>query len=414
MLLTDARSRLRVDLSDVDETLLEDDVLNRSVHKAVSDLSRFLPRDQVLEITLIFAVTTPEAWASAAAAGTYVALANMPIKYDSETVLNNAGVTCVRDTDYYMDYTLGKITHIDSSRIGNAEDCTISYTKSEITVDLTSILDSLIRVEGVEYPLGDVPQTFVTYSLILPYLTVTGGFESQAVLSANKHLVVHYKAKHTVPTPSAEGSYPSFLDDTVVLAASAYALFAVALKYEVQALTDFESARTELGLTTAIHTLADTALDAAATALGKATTALGSTKVDDFLSGASAPSSKKYLEDGDTFLNAIPIGADVAANHAIYAQRSSEIALSFIRQAQEHNSNGNGYVAEGSGRIAEIDRLLGEADRYITIANQGLNLAEMFRAEAIERRNEAWAIWKDSPQFAPLYTSTPVRQTNVD
>jgi len=409
MLITDARNRLRVDLSDVDETLITDDVLDRAVQRAVEDLSRFLPLESTHEVTLIFAVTD-EKWNSAAAAGTYVSLANKPIKYNSETVKNAAEEACVRDTDYYIDYSLGRITHISGGKIGDSEDdCFISYTKSKTTVDLSSLTD-LIRVDRVEYPLGDVPQPFVSHDLRGGFLTITGGAESQAAMTEGKHLVISYKAEHTAPTPDVVGSYPLFLDGTVILAASAYALFSVVMKYENQAITDLAAARTAIGSIAAIHILTDTALDAAASALGDATLALGTTKVDDFLSGASAPSSKKYLSDGDDEINEVTVGANVAERYANFAQRCAEIAVTFITKAREHNTSATAYTAEASGRIAEIDRYLGEADRYIGLAMQDMGLADKFRLEAIERRNEAWSIWRDPKQYIGDYTISSVRQ----
>ncbi|GAG90626.1 unnamed protein product, partial [marine sediment metagenome] len=177
--------------------------------------------------------------------------------------------------------------------------------------------------------------------------------------------------------------------------------------------------------------LTDTALDSAASALADATTALGSTKIDDFLSGASIPSAKGYLLEGDDFINEVTLGVSVAERYAIFAQRAAEIAATFIAVAREHNSSGNGYVAEASGRIAEIDRhlgeadryaaeaasrisdmdrYLGEADRYIAIAMQNLGLADKFKDDAIERRNEAWAIWRDPKQYIGDYTISSVRQ----
>ncbi|GAH36621.1 unnamed protein product, partial [marine sediment metagenome] len=136
-----------------------------------------------------------------------------------------------------------------------------------------SIATDLIRVDRVEYPVGDVPQSFVPWDIWGDFLSVrSGALETQEAMVANRHVVVYYKSKHAAPTTIAEGSYPNFLDDTVVLAASAYALFSLGVKYVGQAVTDLASARTALGSIAAIHTLADTALDAATTALAAATT----------------------------------------------------------------------------------------------------------------------------------------------
>lgn len=445
MLLIDARSRLRIDLADLDEARLTENDVDRAIQRAVADLSRFLPLDAVYEVVLTFTVTD-EAWTSAAAAGTYVSLDNKPIKYDSETVKNAAGTECVRNTDYYMNYLEGKITHISGGAIGNDESCTISYTKSRTTVDLSSIASDLIRVDRVEYPLGNIPQEFVTCDIWGDLLTVTGSYDTQAELSENKHLGIYYKSKHTPPTMTAEGTYPSFLDDTISLAASAYALFGLVGKYNFQALTDLASARTALEAIS--HTAVGTSLTKAAASIALATTALG--KVDTYVAGATAPSAKKYLQDGDDKVAAISLtvakgyltsgvpfidlpnkGSNVAENYGSYgrvaaeqelviarqatmyneyAGRSTEIALTFIQEALQRNSAADSYTRVAIERNATIDRYLAEVDRYATTAMQSLSIAERLRVEAVERRNEAWAIWRDPKQYVGDWTISQLRQ----
>jgi len=267
------RENLRIDLKD-SGAVWDSDELSRCVQRAVADLSRFLPYEQVYEQSLQFAVTA-EKWTSAAAAGTYVALANKPIREGSETVKNLAGLACVRDTDYYIDYSNGKITHIASAKIGNAEACTISYSKSQIGVNLSS-LTGLIRVNRVEYPVGDVPQSFPSWSVWGHVLFLEGDVaESQFRMSEGKHIAIHYLNEHTAPTETIAGTYPSFLDNTVLLAASAYALLIKALEYEHKSGTDMASSRTALGNIAAIHTLVDAALDKVSSYNGNATTEFG-------------------------------------------------------------------------------------------------------------------------------------------
>ncbi len=491
MYITDARSRLQVDLSDITEAVFNNDVLDRSVQRAVSDLSRFLPLESVLEITLIFTITD-EDWTSAAAAGTYVALANKPIKFDSETVANNAGTTMVRDTDYTMDYINGKITHISGGSIGNDEACTISYTKSEVTVDISSVESSLIRVDRVEYPVGEVPRKFVSKEVWKDLLTVVseGPYESQTSMTEKDHLLIYYKAKHTVPTETAEGSYPTFLDDTVILAGSAYALFTLGVKYVAQSVTDLASMRTALGNIAAKHTIAaaalakvtdyvneahtvagkvgaylesnattDNAVDVLAnvtddiaelrtkitTAVGAIATALG--LVNTYSLDKATVGAEAYLDTGDGIINTVPLGKDVPANYANFTRARVEIAQARIAQAtayaqeatlrlgniQSYISESAGWVAisdgfvkdviqrismaqthiaEATAAIAQMDRYLAEADQYRGAANADLLLADKFKDEAIERRNEAWAIWRDAPHFIPNLSSASARQPN--
>jgi len=149
---------IRQDLKDSNETVYwTESELARSVQRAVADLSRFIPLEQTYEATLLFDVTG-ESFTSAAAHGTYVSLASKPIKESSETVTNVAGsVTYTRDTDYTIDYSNGKITTISGGSMVVSTTYKISYTKSKISIDLTS-LTGLIRVDRVEYPVGQVPQ----------------------------------------------------------------------------------------------------------------------------------------------------------------------------------------------------------------------------------------------------------------
>ena len=446
MYLPDARNKLRLDLMDTDEEayLLQNDDLDRAIERAVSDLSRFLPRDLVFELTLLFTVTN-EAWTSAAAAGTYVTLAHKPIKLNSETVKNDSGVSCLENADYYLDYTSGKITHISGGLIGNGKSCTISYTRSQVTMDIGSILNDLIRIERVEYPLGSIPQTFVTFDVHGYLLSITGDFGSQFELTENNHLAIYYKAKHTSPTIDAEGSYPSFLDGTVILAANAYALFALAIRHEHLASIDLVSSRTALTASIAALVLAATAMDKVdtylagasestkallaqiATDAGNLRTAI-ETAVDavaTYLTGASAPSAKKYLDDGDALINEATKGDNVCENYATFAQACvaiangliSEAAIrlnnlrAYIEQANAYATVADGFIAEAQQRISAAASYIAEASDRYALSGQELALADKYRTEAIERRNEAWAIWRDPSQYIGDYVAVALQQS---
>ena len=307
---------LRLDLKDSGAVWSEDQ-LNRCVRRAIADLSRFLPYEQVYELSLQFTVTD-EKWTSAAAAGTYVSLANKPIKEGSETVKNAAGTTCAIDTDYTIDYSNGKITHIADKKIGNDEEaCTISYTKSKIGIDLSS-LTGLIRVNRVEYPLGGTPQSYASWGIWDKILTIEGSqMESQSDMSEDKHIVVQYYKEHTAPTNLLDGTWPSFLDNTVALAAGAYALLIKALEFDHQSGTDMEASRTALGNIAAIHALVDAALDKVSTHSDGANTALTAANAQLVLAATALTkindASMPCLTDADTALDAALAQAALAA-----------------------------------------------------------------------------------------------------
>ena len=574
----------------------------------------------------------------------WVYLANSPLKWGSESGVDAGAAALARGTDYYIDYANGRVKAISGGDIAAEEVCEFDYYKSQIGIDISDLTD-LIRVHRVEYPVGSIPQSFVPTDVFGKYLVVSGSGESdpQERMAEGQQYRIYYDAKHHPPGEYTPGTAPTFLEDTVLLASAAYALFLYVLKLEHQAATDFASARTELssithvawgtaltnagtqataaatalakvatyletntsenakhwltkittdiaGLRTAILTAQDAAntkldtgsftdlathLAAADTALGKVNTYLVSNTNEDakgwltkittdiaalrtaiatavdaantyldavagdataadavrvnymgttanYVDGATDPGIKKYLTDGDAFLNAISDGGEgqevplayreyanavrnalvtpherdreFKANNAtlrtnaamIFAQEAAQrlsnlrtyieqaegwgriasgfveeatqriaeaaqivnreavitsqaegyireatsrldnlrtyveqadswgrIATTFIGEAAQRISSAEIYIAEASSRLADMDRYLAEADRYTTLANQNMALADKFRDDAIERRNESWSIWRDRTGWIGDYSMASMRQIST-
>ncbi|KKL48418.1 hypothetical protein LCGC14_2325710, partial [marine sediment metagenome] len=188
--------------------------------------------------------------------GVFVKLANKPIKFGSVSFTGHD-----KDTDFEMDYYGGRIAMKSGGDLSANTAYTIAeYTKSRIDIDLSTLIDDLIRVDRVEYPVGNVPQQFSKAEVWGTILTLTGSHVTQGEVSDAEHLVIKYYAPHSAPNDQSSGSYPSYLETTIQQAASAYALFIKALEWEHQAVTDFASARTAMGNLTAAHTLVTAAL----------------------------------------------------------------------------------------------------------------------------------------------------------
>jgi len=337
--------------------------------------------------------------------GIWIQLAYKPIKPGSDSITDYT-----RDTDYLMDYDNGRIALKSGGSMSAETAYSVSYTKSQVKLDISS-LDDLIRVERVEYPACNVPQSFQSFDVWGDTIVLLGESpEGQSSMANEEHVSIRYVACQQPPDETAPGSYPAFLDSTVELAAEAYALFMKAYKLEHQAATDIASARTSLGSSAAKHTLAGTALAAAATALAAATTALGDDFVKDYLNADAVPSAKKYLVDGDEYINKVNLGKDVGEGYASYARVCVDIARVFASQAAEHNSNARWYNEEASMYIYEIDRYLEEASRYMKAAEDSLLLADRYRAEAVEKRNEAWSIWRTPGDYKAAFTVSSPRQ----
>lgn len=409
-------SDLRLDLNDTsDDALWSQDELERAVVKAISDLSRFLPRELTLDITLT--------------------------------------------ADNVDDY---------------------------VTIDLSdyilavSGMEGIIRIRRVEYPSGDVPQSFCQFDVFGYLLTITGMGESseQSRLSTGETLRIYYDAPHIIPTHDEAGSVPPFLDDTVILAASAYALFQHALNFMHQADTDMTAAGAALAACTTaldkvsvyltnntgedakswltkittdianLRTALATSLDAANAYLDSvaaditAADAARANYIPTYVDGDTAPSSKKYLTDGAATLNTISDGGEgqeVPLAYREYARSVAEALVSphekdrefkaqnatlrtnaamiYAQEAAQRISNLRSYIeqAAGWGEIAttfirEAEQRLAEAVHYSTAGTQDMLLAERYQAVASERRNEVWSIWRDRTQLIGDYSQASMRQ----
>lgn len=422
----------------------------------------------------------------------YVWLANKPVEPESETVTTtDAATTYDRDTDYRMDYANGRIKYMTGGSMDAATEYYIDYTKSRIHLDLAEINPEFINIMDVIYPAGDVPQTGISVRKWGSVITIEGsGIDSQERVTDKEHMVVHYHARHTPPSDGIPGSYPAFLDDTVILASSAYALFMKALQYEHQAVTDFASCRTAAGdtsftdltgaLTNAAAELGKVTVESAGTALVDMDTALVSTKkyldnnsdadaagiladivtdaaslktaIETALSDAPISTAKSYLATGDAYIPTINTGENVPENYLAYAQGSmgtfnsliaeanvrlshlrtyieraqsySRIADSFTAEADRratesagwlaianmYVANADRYIAQAAGYFTEIQGRLALVAQYESVGNSNLSLADRYRAEGVERRNEAWSVWRDSKSFIGDFSLSALRQ----
>ena len=426
----------------------------------------------------------------------WVDLANKPLKWGSEaSATDEDDNALVRDTDFFIDYTNGRIRAVVDGDIAAEDTVTISYTKNQLSIDLSGLAD-FIRYFRVEYPVGNIPQSFHTAIVRDMILTLTGDDEmgGQVNLADKKQIRVQYDAYHVTPNDYAPGTVPVFLENTVLKAAAAYALFILAYKAEHQAAVDLASARTYIGdanteqanmtaalanaqtylvdnseedaigileditdNTTELRDKVNTALNAAATSLGQvaANIALATDVRANYLTttnyadGATEPSVKAYLETGDALINNITEGGEdekTAETYALFAQvtkealigtleqdrmifaqhatASSNAALAYVQEAAQrlanirtHIEESQGYVAVSAmftraaeARIAKINVLLVQASRSIEAAGGDLVVADRYKANAIDQRDEVWAIWRDKDQYIGESTMSSLRQ----
>ena len=399
-----------------------------------------------------------------ATGGVWLQLDN-PIKPESESIYSGAGKTGTKytlDTDYEMDYANGRIRMKNGGSLSVSTTYYANYDKAQTAVDISGIIPDLIRIVKVVYPVDKIPEQSVSFHIWENMLIIGSPRPgvSQEALDDGEHIAVYYEARQTPPTLVSSGSYPEFLDEVVLMGAAGYSLLMEALQHELQASTDIASMRTELGLTTAVHTSLANALtdvekyldnnsgaDAAGmledittnvaeirtkiiTALGAMATNLGlvfTNSLDKATTGAEA-----YLDTGDDLINRLNDGGDsVPSIYSDYSRTRTQIAAvriqavqSYAQEAQMRFSDLQAYIQESSGYrdialgfiskaqmyLGQIQQYLAEATQYQEAAGLSLLLADRLRNEAQSRLNDFRTVLSSKAEYRKRVSSTNVRQ----
>jgi hypothetical protein len=384
--MEDKIALVRIDLSDTTAEILGDSDIERAYARAVSDLSRFYPLIKRYETVTTFAVTN-EAWVST---GT-VQLDNNLIEYKSEVVKNKDGIITIRDIDYTFDYANGTIANL-TGLIGDDENNTISYNKSKVMVNIASLTD-LIRVVDVECPSGQIPRSLMSFEQWGDVLELTGTGQQgrQQQLQEGNRMIITYEAQQVGPGDN-EGSYPLFLSEIVHNLALYYCLVIEEFYFMGLASTELTNITDLMIAAGNNNTSVTDTLALIAAALSTADIAFGA--AHDELSVASG-----RMTTGVSLINGVNWGNNVPENYGQYAHYHSEIS--------------GGYSTEGSGKLQEASLLLQKASSYLNINSIGLNqitqyqqnaqmylsMSQSYRQEALERRNEAYAILNDKKQW---------------
>ena len=361
-------SNIRIELQDMGETIYTDDELIRAIEKSVSLMSRMLPKRLSIETTVIRSIAS-ESLVIASSTGT---LAYKPIRKGSVTITGK-----VVDIDYQINYLTGVVTEL-GSRLSDGTYLT-TYELDSSMLDLSSFLTDYIKIERVEYPVGNNPPTQVTFDSVGTVLV----FRGNVALTETEHLRITYLARWIPPTGDANGDYPSHLDDAVIIGSVGQALIYKAEYYTQKAATNTGAVVTALqaiATTLTMPTLTPptpptlatpptaptltmpasptgyTVAKPSAPSLPSAPTAptapaLVFTDVDACftaataeLVGAATRTADKFLEAGALLINAPTRGNNVGSIYGEYAN-------SKVNAAQAH-------INAGMGRLKDIESTL--------------------------------------------------------
>jgi len=404
MILSAMLTEMRYELQDSGSAIWSDAELTRGVTKSVALMSRLIPKKAIVEQVITLDVKD-EALTIASSTGT---LANAPVKYGTVKI---TGETEGHDDDFTVNHLTGVITEVGSNLADGAY--TVSYTIDPYMLDISSLLSDYIKIERVEYPVGDTPPTFIVPSDIYgTYLML------KEALTEDKHIRIHYLTYWTAPGAAA-GDYPRSLDNAIIIGSVGQALIYKAELYMQNSVTEIALANaaadsmatpladinTALDSVNTIYTDVNTALDKVATyletneiavdaddanavaimeeitaqvvsirtAMITAITAANAhlDEVDTTDLADATDGAEKMISTGHPLINASNVGQNVGENYKDYALADVAIANVRVQTAM-------GYLQEFESRLKNLQAYIQESGGWVTIANT-------FIAEAIQR-----------------------------
>jgi hypothetical protein len=326
--------------------------LNRAISMAVAEMSRYIPQQLVEELQFELDVTS-ESFTSSS--NNEVALANKPIKKDSETVTNAAAtVTYTADTDYEIDWINGRIKTLSTGSISNSTSTLITYQKMQVGFNVGSLMTTPLKILAVEYPINLVPQSWCSFEWHGDFLTLTTkGNQSQSRVADEDQIRIYYTADWDDPIDGASGSYPRYVDEILVVGATGFAMQMVATLNEHAAVTDLGTSRTALNSADDDQAAVDTALAAANASFDTITTQIASIRgssSEPFDLGLAA----FVLARAQAGLGATALGR-VTTQTALAAAQIVLGADAFVLAAAEFAKVNTHADTDASAHIGEMD-----------------------------------------------------------
>ncbi|KKM88395.1 hypothetical protein LCGC14_1259280, partial [marine sediment metagenome] len=367
------------------------------------------------------------------------------------------------DDDYEMDYINGGISVLSSGSMVNSTGYLISYELDPKGIDISGLTDLILPI-SLEWPVNKTPMETVGFwkwgdTL---FIVVKAGGGTPPNLVEEDEIRVYYHGEYTAPTDSVAGNFPVYFHEIMIKGVVAYALFMKAREQNLQALTDLDSARTNIakidgdaGALTTAAAAANTAFDLAVTDILKvegsagepvddALTALGLVAAEALLINAaldhvleelltagsqSGDDADEYLNKGDAFLNAINTGGPgVPLEHVQFALAKVQMAQTWVQEAlgraqhvqalvaqananvavgqlilnmvQGRVSTGIGFIREVEARIAAQQQYVQMTDRFLLSAERDQELSDRLLIDARERHDDYWNILTDRVQQA--------------
>jgi len=224
MTLADMEAAMKTEVGNASATTAQ---LDRAITKTVSLMSRLLPKRAIAEATIGGSVTDA-ALTIDTNTGT---LTYAPIEEGTLVIKNSGGTTMVEGTNYTVNLLTGVVTEVGSALPDGSY--TATYDRDPRVYKVSNLTSTYIKLERVEYPVGDEPPVNPTFEHIGDYLFFKG---KDFALTEDEHIRLVYLTPWAVPGASA-GDYQAHLDNAIIVGACGQYLIFEAEEHVVTAVT---------------------------------------------------------------------------------------------------------------------------------------------------------------------------------
>jgi hypothetical protein len=359
---------LRIEVQDTDKAIWDDVELIRAIDKSVSLMSRLIPKRAIVEAKIKVTITG-ETLTIASSTGT---LAYKPAQYGTVEISDKT-----LDTDYTVNYLTGVITEVGSSLTDGSY--TVSYSIDPYILDISTILSDYIRIERVEYPVGNQPPSFITplQEVFATYMVF------KDTLTEDKSIRITYLTYWTSPTATSNGDFPRSLDNAILIGSAGQALIFKAEKYVQSAV----NAMTTLTVPTDFGIVLPSSPSLPTAPTAPTAPSLSFTDVSAAITAISTEitAAKGHITSGETVINTSNPGQNVSENYGNYAKAVFDAANTRVQEAlvqlriqedniQKYSSQVTAYGSAVNAYANEISGLSGVYREDIN--SQGTGVAE--------------------------------------
>lgn len=241
---------------------------------------------------------------------------------------------------------------------------TVMFVNDDNILDISTVLPDFITIDRIEYPIDETPPTYPTFDVLGTKII----FRSQQTFTDGDEIRIQYHKKWTPPTISANGDYPTHLDDTIIIGAVGQSLVFKAEKYVRDSAESYETLTAPAAYTFVKPT--SPTLPGAPSKPSAPTISM--TDVETLIDNLETDltEAKTFLTTGETLINKSTRGNDVGKTYAAYSDSKNQAASvrkeaayvqlqAILAAVQKYQGEVAAYGSEVNSYASQVSGLVG-------------------------------------------------------